>query len=73
MTQDSEAMGPVSYLVVRFPGNKMTGEGWPPSSTSWTSNRSRPRPRVRHRDTDGSITAMELRTSTATASSTSRS
>jgi Family of unknown function (DUF6325) len=26
---DSEAMGPVSYLVVEFPGNNMTGEGFP--------------------------------------------
>jgi Family of unknown function (DUF6325) len=26
---DSEAMGPVSYVVVEFPGNKMTGEGFP--------------------------------------------
>src|SRR5438105_15408210 len=24
-----EAMGPVSYLIVEFPGNKMTGEGLP--------------------------------------------
>jgi hypothetical protein len=24
-----EAMGPVSYLIVEFPGNKMTGEGFP--------------------------------------------
>jgi uncharacterized membrane protein len=27
MTDD--AMGPISYLVVEFPGNKMTGEGLP--------------------------------------------
>ncbi len=26
---DSEAMGPVSYVVVEFPENKMTGEGFP--------------------------------------------
>ena len=26
---ESETMGPVSYLVVEFPGNKMTGEGFP--------------------------------------------
>src|SRR4051794_9607295 len=25
---DSEPMGPVSYLIVEFPGNKMTGEGF---------------------------------------------
>jgi hypothetical protein len=24
-----EAMGPISYLIVQFPGNKMTGEGLP--------------------------------------------
>ena len=27
MTDDDEAMGPISYLIVEFPGNKMTGEG----------------------------------------------
>jgi hypothetical protein len=26
---DDEAMGPISYLIVEFPGNKMTGEGFP--------------------------------------------
>ena len=26
---DEEAMGPISYLIVEFPGNKMTGEGLP--------------------------------------------
>jgi hypothetical protein len=29
MTDDVEAMGPISYLIVEFPGNKMTGEGLP--------------------------------------------
>ena len=24
---DAAPMGPVSYLIVEFPGNKMTGEG----------------------------------------------
>jgi hypothetical protein len=24
-----EAMGPISYLIAQFPGNKMTGEGFP--------------------------------------------
>jgi Family of unknown function (DUF6325) len=28
MPDDANAMGPVSYLVVEFPGNKMTGEGF---------------------------------------------
>jgi hypothetical protein len=27
MTQDPEALGPVGFLVVEFPGNKMTGNG----------------------------------------------
>src|SRR5690349_19135672 len=27
MTQDPDALGPVGYLVVEFPGNKMTGNG----------------------------------------------
>ena len=26
---DDDALGPVSYLIVEFPGNKMTGEGLP--------------------------------------------
>jgi hypothetical protein len=25
--QDAEVLGPISYLIVEFPGNKMTGEG----------------------------------------------
>jgi hypothetical protein len=28
VTDEAEAMGPVSYLIVEFPGNKMTGEGF---------------------------------------------
>ena len=27
MTDDVDAMGPISYLIVEFPGNKMTGDG----------------------------------------------
>jgi hypothetical protein len=27
MTDETEVMGPISYLIVEFPGNKMTGEG----------------------------------------------
>jgi hypothetical protein len=27
MTDDVDVMGPISYLIVEFPGNKMTGEG----------------------------------------------
>src|SRR5215218_8244610 len=29
MTDDLDTMGPIDYLVVEFPGNKMTGEGLP--------------------------------------------
>ena len=29
MTDEAEPMGPISYLIVEFPGNKMTGEGFP--------------------------------------------
>ena len=29
MAEESGALGPISYLVVEFPGNKMTGEGLP--------------------------------------------
>ena len=29
MASETEAMGPISYLIVEFPGNKMTGEGFP--------------------------------------------
>ena len=29
MADASEPMGPISYLIVEFPGSKMTGEGFP--------------------------------------------
>jgi hypothetical protein len=29
MTDDHDAMGPIDYLVVEFPGNHLTGEGMP--------------------------------------------
>jgi len=29
MTDDLEAMGPIDYLVIEFPGNRMTGEAMP--------------------------------------------
>jgi len=62
MTQDSEAMGPVSYLVVEFPGNKMTGEGLAALVDLVDLGIVRVLDLVFvMRDTDGSITAMELR------------
>src|SRR5580765_1974713 len=29
MNDDLDEMGPIDYLVVEFPGSKMTGEGFP--------------------------------------------
>ncbi|WP_406306723.1 DUF6325 family protein [Streptomyces sp. NBC_00885] len=29
MSDDVEQMGPVDYVVIEFPGNRMTGEGFP--------------------------------------------
>ena len=29
MADDDDALGPISYLIVEFPGNRMTGEGLP--------------------------------------------
>jgi hypothetical protein len=29
MANDEAVLGPISYLIVEFPGNKMTGEGFP--------------------------------------------
>jgi hypothetical protein len=29
MTEENGSLGPISYLIVEFPGNKMTGEGLP--------------------------------------------
>ena len=62
MTQDSATMGPVSYLVVEFPGNKMTGEGLAALVDLVDLGIVRVLDLVFvMRDTDGSITAMELR------------
>ena len=27
MANEGDALGPISYLIVEFPGNKMTGKG----------------------------------------------
>ncbi len=29
VTDEEQTLGPISYLIVEFPGNKMTGEGFP--------------------------------------------
>jgi Family of unknown function (DUF6325) len=58
---DQRPMGPISYLIVEFPGNKMTGEGF----TALVDLADRGLITildlmfVRH-DTDGSIRAVEL-------------
>ncbi|HUI47939.1 MAG TPA: DUF6325 family protein [Acidimicrobiia bacterium] len=61
MARDDEALGPISYLVVEFPGNKMNGEGLP----ALIDLVDRGLIRILDlafvtRDMDGSITATEL-------------
>ncbi|MEU8529917.1 MULTISPECIES: DUF6325 family protein [Streptomyces] len=62
MSDDFEDMGPVDYLVIEFPGNRMTGEGFPLLLDLVD------RGIVRildlmfvRKDTDGSVVALELR------------
>ena len=61
MADDTEALGPISYLIVEFPGNKMTGEGF----ASLLDLVDRGVIRILDlmfvtRDTDGSMRALEL-------------
>jgi len=59
---ETNAMGPISYLIVEFPGSKMTGEGFPilvdlvDRGLIWILDL-----RFVRRDMDGSMRAMELR------------
>src|SRR3981189_3348486 len=56
-----EALGPISYLVVQFPGNKMTGEGFPILVDLVDRGLIRILDLVFvTRDTDGSVRAIEL-------------
>jgi Family of unknown function (DUF6325) len=62
MADEDEAMGPVSYLIVEFPGNKMTGEGF----AALVDLVDRGLIRILDlvfvtRRTDGSVAAIELR------------
>jgi hypothetical protein len=62
MASDDDGLGPISYLVVEFPGSKMTGEGLP----ALVDLVDRGLIRVLDlafimRGTDGSVTAIELR------------
>jgi Family of unknown function (DUF6325) len=61
MADEVEAMGPVSYLVVEFPGNKMTGEGFPALVDLVDRGLIRILDLVFvTRDVDGSLTMLEL-------------
>ena len=56
-----EPLGPISYLVVQFPGNKMTGEGFPILVDLVDRGLIRIIDlRFVRRDADGSITALAL-------------
>ncbi|WP_198668346.1 DUF6325 family protein [Streptomyces triticisoli] len=62
MTEDLQEMGPVDYLIVEFPGNRMTGEGFPLLIDLVERGIIRIIDLVFVRkDTDGSVAALELR------------
>ena len=61
MSTDLDETGPIDYLVVEFPGNKMTGEGFPCWSTWSTSGIIRILDLVFvTRETDGAITVVDI-------------
>jgi hypothetical protein len=62
MADDVDAMGPISYLIVEFPGNKMTGEGLPILADLVDQGLIRIVDLLFvTRDDDGSLRAVELR------------
>ncbi|MFI2345703.1 DUF6325 family protein [Streptomyces sp. NPDC019443] len=62
MSDDFEAMGPVDYMVVEFPGNRMTGEGFPLLVDLVDRGIIRILDLLFVRkDSDGSVAALELR------------
>ena len=62
MASETEAMGPISYLVVEFPGNQMTGEGFPLLVDLVDRGIIRILDLVFvTRDTDGTVRAIDLR------------
>jgi hypothetical protein len=62
MADEPTAMGPISYLIVEFPGNKMTGEGLPILVDLVERGVIRILDLMfASRDVDGSIRALELR------------
>ena len=61
MAVDNDAMGPISYLIVEFPGNKMTGGGFAELLTLVDSGLIRVLDlRFVSRADDGSVAAIEL-------------
>ncbi|MEU9107663.1 DUF6325 family protein [Streptomyces xanthophaeus] len=61
MSDDIEDMGPVDYLVVEFPGNRMTGEAFPLLIDLVDKGLIRLLDlRFVRKDADGSVTALEL-------------
>jgi hypothetical protein len=61
MTGERDEMGPVGYLVVEFPGNRMTGEGLPMLVDLVDRGLIRILDLVFVRkDTDGTVTVLEL-------------
>src|SRR4051812_2358134 len=62
MSTDAQEAGPIDYLVVEFPGNRMTGEGLPLLADLVDSGTIRVLDLVfvQH-DLDGTITAVELK------------
>ena len=63
------ALGPISYLIVEFPGSKMTGEGFPILVDLVDQGVIRSRPGICHRGMDGSIKPSRWRISIATVGS----
>ncbi|MFD8980195.1 DUF6325 family protein [Streptomyces sp. NPDC059564] len=61
MSDDIEDMGPVDYLVVEFPGNRMTGEAFPLLIDLVDRGLIRIFDlRFVRKDADGTVTALEL-------------
>ncbi|MET0692848.1 MAG: DUF6325 family protein [Propionibacteriaceae bacterium] len=61
MTDTVDETGPIDYIVVEFPGNRMTGEGFPLLVDLVDSGTIRILDLVFvRRDLDGSLTAVEL-------------
>lgn len=58
---EEQAMGPISYLVVEFPGNKMTGEAFPALLEMVDRGLVRILDfRFVNKDKDGTVSAVEL-------------